>query len=498
MKKIIGLAATGILVLALASCGGEKKDEKAFVSLDINPDIELIVDSDRKVIDFYAANNDAKVMLHGEDLKGMTLDAAISEVAKLSIDLGYMDDDNKVLEYTISSNMSSKKIGMIESSINGSFDKEAKKANLDIKCKMEPSFTLERKLLDLKERYKENKDIQALTFEKYKLVLAAMATDFTLKLEDAVKMDEMELIQIIEDGRDEAYNYATKAYNEAMAYADKAYNVAKSAFTTTAYSSYYIKNYKTHKVNYGMIYGTYQASHATLKGILKTSYLVESYSKKILSNEDVVKLVEKMKEAKLIASNEMEDLKDENGNITIDSINAYLDKKIKNIEDPDLQSSLLELTAELNGLEKNIEALIESLATEHEGEIKAIATSLKGVVLALSSIGVALIPDDIKAIVDEYKNELNELSDVLSAGINGEMTLDNMKDYIKIIEEKENKVLNRINSDLTKEEKEELEAILNKSDKAYNDAKETLKKALESAKAKSDLELDSLKKKLIK
>ena len=500
MKKLMCLLTASIAALGLCSCsGGEKKEEKAFVSLDINPDVELVVDSDNRVVDFYASNDDAKIMLHGEDsLKGMTLDAAVGEIARLSIDLGYMSEENHVLEYTISSNMSSKKLGKLEASINGSFDKEAKKANLDISCKMEPTFTLERQLNELKRKYPDNPDIQKLTEADYKLIIAAMASDFTLTLEEACKMDALELIGVIEENRDEAYNYATKAYNEIMLQADKAFMTFQSGYRSLCYNSFYVKNFKDHKVNYGLIYSTYQASRLSLEGILKGAYLVEKYTKEILTEEQITEITEAMIEAKLLVKEEINELKDANGNITMDSINAYLDKRIKNIEDEDLKASLSNLVKEVNTLEGNINALVQSIANEHKDELNAIATSLKSVVAALGGVAAAMLPDDIKAIIEAYKSELNTLANVITSGCKGEITLDNMKEYINKLEDKENEALAQINKDLSDEDKEAINVALNKQDEAYNNAKKALDEALASAKRASDKRLNDLKAELSK
>ena len=93
MKKILGkLAAGGValgLCLSVAACnvggisdgsstssGTAQAAANTYLVLDINPTVELLV-SEGKVVGVKAGNDDAGVLLSGEDLTGLTVEQVI-------------------------------------------------------------------------------------------------------------------------------------------------------------------------------------------------------------------------------------------------------------------------------------------------------------------------------------------------------------------------------------------------------------------------------------
>ncbi len=495
-KRILGttvLCATACL--ALAGCGQKGEEKETFVSLDINPAIELVVDENNVVVDAYATNTDAKVLFHGEKtLEGMKIDAAIGEIAKLSIDLGYLDEENKVIEYTMSSNLSSKKLGSLEASISGSFEKAALEANLEVKVDSKGTFTLERQLEHVKAKYPDNKDVQEMDEAKYKLVLAAMTSDFTLTFEEAVKLTPHELIDLIQEKRDEAFNIATEVYNKALGVADFTYGYARKAVERTAYTIACAVN--KDKVNYGTIYSIYGSSADSLELIVETAYRVEKYEKEILSDEQVQAIVEEIKAAGLKLDEKLECLKDENGNITMASINAYLNKVFKN-SDPEVQAAIENLTQSLNELEDSVNALVESIANEHKDEITAVVNSINDTIKSLKVLGYTLLPEEVKEVINAYCAELQVLVDTLKAGLNGEITLENVKEYVNNLRAEEAKALIKINESLTDEQKKIIADTLATMDEQCEAAKKVMEKALLSAKEASDKQLADMRAELL-
>ena len=89
MKKInkvlllTALAAVG--TGALSSCSfinnSQNKEKVSYVNVNINPDLELIVDSDNKVVKVIGSNQDARVLLYGEaNLEGLDIEVAIDKI----------------------------------------------------------------------------------------------------------------------------------------------------------------------------------------------------------------------------------------------------------------------------------------------------------------------------------------------------------------------------------------------------------------------------------
>ena len=108
MKKLFTLILISLFTLGLVSCAliPEKEEGKSYVSLGINPSIELIVDANEEVLEVYATNDDAKVLLYEEvNLVGMDLEEALKVITDLSIEYGYLEEDNKVIDFSISSTL---------------------------------------------------------------------------------------------------------------------------------------------------------------------------------------------------------------------------------------------------------------------------------------------------------------------------------------------------------------------------------------------------------
>ncbi|MDD4840219.1 MAG: hypothetical protein PHE93_06115 [Clostridia bacterium] len=77
----------------------DKPVSDTYLSIDINPSIEIVADSSDIVKEARALNADATLLLYGENLVGMTLEDAATRVVTLAVELGYIDasaTDNEV------------------------------------------------------------------------------------------------------------------------------------------------------------------------------------------------------------------------------------------------------------------------------------------------------------------------------------------------------------------------------------------------------------------
>ena len=99
MKKLIKLTAAFLALAMVATFGvacAPKGEEKAvsYVAVDVNPSISLALDKKNRVVSVYAANEDAQVLLYGEELEGLSAEDALEKIAELSFELGYLDETN--------------------------------------------------------------------------------------------------------------------------------------------------------------------------------------------------------------------------------------------------------------------------------------------------------------------------------------------------------------------------------------------------------------------
>jgi hypothetical protein len=75
------------------------KVANAYVTLDINPSVEIMTDESGLVCDVNPLNSDADLLLVDADLKGKTIEEVIDELVDTATDLGYITetDDNAVV-----------------------------------------------------------------------------------------------------------------------------------------------------------------------------------------------------------------------------------------------------------------------------------------------------------------------------------------------------------------------------------------------------------------
>jgi hypothetical protein len=103
MKKIKFVLSFIVLFAVVATIMGCEStlqaEEATYVTIDINPSVELIVSPNDKVIEANALNEDAEVLLAELDLIGMDLDEAIDLIIETSIELGYISVDEDTETY---------------------------------------------------------------------------------------------------------------------------------------------------------------------------------------------------------------------------------------------------------------------------------------------------------------------------------------------------------------------------------------------------------------
>ncbi len=103
MFKKLGMIIVGItLVVGVSACTDASEVEAAetYVSIDINPSIEFIVDENDVITSYNLLNEDAEIICVDVDFIGMTIEEASELFVQLAAEAGYIDvssDDNAVL-----------------------------------------------------------------------------------------------------------------------------------------------------------------------------------------------------------------------------------------------------------------------------------------------------------------------------------------------------------------------------------------------------------------
>lgn len=487
-KKILSVAAlacVSAMCLSFVACTPSEKDAEAvsFVSLDINPSIEITLDKNDKVLSVYGANEDGQVLLYGEEgLVGVKVETAVGKITELAVGLGYLDEDNIVVETSVSTAESEGE--ELREKINAKITLTAGLFDLDVVCEGEGTYSLQRKLESLKEQYPDLAAVQSLTVEKLKLVLSAVETG-AVTVEEAVEMTNKELIAVISEAHVAMVEYATEAYNKAVSVAQAAYDQALGNALDGIYLSYYM-SHNPSTAYYGAIYQAYRSSARTLNAIADSIGYVQNVSKVVLTDEQT---------AVVAAALGVEDttvLQDSDGNVTIKSVEAYADKLFKNKkEEIGTKENKKLLTETLRSIESEIRESIDEIAQTYEPQIAAVTGIVKSTAEQFKGM---LYNPTISEKVKELITECSEISDEIEAlTADGDLTAEEIRLLAEKLEEKAQAVLDIMESELSEEELAEIAALQEKAIATISNAKEQYEDAIEQAAAQAKQRLQELK-----
>ena len=180
--KVLALMLSMLLCAPLLfSCGETKNDDNVSrMTIDINPSVEFIVDSENKVVTATALNDDGAVILAGETFVGMTSEEAAALVVSIATDQGYLVKG-------------SAEVGKNEIKISVTGDEAVAK---DLYNKVSAKI----------EKFVKSHELEAAVVKAEALgheALAQMAAHVTagLEYEDALEMSDEELLRLIKLSR---------------------------------------------------------------------------------------------------------------------------------------------------------------------------------------------------------------------------------------------------------------------------------------------------------
>ena len=498
MKKQImavsALLCAGAMTFSLAACnaGNSEAEAASFVSLDINPSIELTLDRNNKVLSVYGGNEDGQVLLYNEeDLVGKDVEAAVEKITSLAVKYGYLDEDNKVVETSVTSAKANKAQGLLDK-VNAKVTATADGLNLSVKCEgVDEAFSLARKLDRIKKQYPDNAAVQSLTPEKLKLVLSA-TEDGTISLEAAVELDTSELIDRVSKAHKEIEEYATVAYREAKAAASAVYDMAVGDASDAIYTSYYAVKHPMNSY-YAFSYTGYKYSARTLNATANALVYVEKACDYPLNGEQINAAAEA-----LGITENIDVLKNSDGEITVNSIYAYADKAFKNSEAAaEIENIKAQLNAALDEVEGQLQEKVDELSAKYETEIAAVKEKLDAVAGQINTL-IAMVPENVKAQMQTIANDCKEIAvEVTEIVKDGKITADEVRALAAKLDEKAAETLAKIEADMTEEELAEVKELQDKAVNALTTAKAQLEKALSDAETQAKAKLEELKTKRI-
>jgi len=173
------------------------QEDLTYVSISINPEIELFIDEQEVVTDVVNINDDAAVITSDLDLVGKNLDDAVDNIVDAAVDTGYIDeyaDDNEIIVTTIN-------------------DNEVKRKTLEERVTRRINRRLEQResyaviVTDgLNEDLKEQANKYNVSNGKMLLINKAVTLNENLKVEDLVDKSIFEIQKLIKEARRKTVN----------------------------------------------------------------------------------------------------------------------------------------------------------------------------------------------------------------------------------------------------------------------------------------------------
>ncbi len=463
----------------------EADDACSFVSIDINPEISLTVDENDVVVTVYGENEDGKVLLYEETAKivGKDVETAVDTIVDLAIEYGYLTEENKVVGTTVSS-ADDEKIQALLNKVNGKITASAKKSGLTVEIDPEGAFSMLRDLEELKAKYPDNTAVQSLTVSKFQLALSASESG-DISLIGAVELDDEELIEMIAESHSKMEAFVTESYlkakSEAMAIYDKVAGLAIDG----VYSKYYFDNAMAHVTTcyYGPVYLMYSATARGFDAIADAMEYADEYVDYELTPEQVTTVMSglQIQDRTLI--------EDVDGKVTIDSIEAYADKELKNMDKgAEYDAYKAQIASVLGDMEAGMKATAQEMLNTYVPTIKALMSEMEIYVNALETLKTyPMVSGKVEEYVNDYRTLVGEVSSAIDGNVLG-LTADEFRAKVDELKEKAEGVLELIEEDLSDAEEEAVEALIEAKlaeIKAQREAlEETLKGLEESAKSR--------------
>ncbi len=457
MKKTVAIIAVVAMILGATACfvGCDNSKEAVattYVSMDINPSIRFVLDQNEKVISYSCENEDACILLYGEAVIGLDISQAAQKIMDLAVEMGYLTQDNCGVQVVVASDKSKVESKILDK-IQVVVENTDNKLSFDINYNKEGSFVLNYQLAKLKEKYPDNQDYQNLTAGKLRLVYSAMAVDYSLKMDDAVKMSSSQLLAIVDDAYSQLEEYSTKAFEEAKRAAEQVYQAAVSATQEAVYIAKYVE-YKG-IVEGGLAvaeYGGLSVASKSIDILAKSLILAENVADKILQSEETMAIAEAL-------GVDIDELKDEQGNVTVGSIEAYVDKVAKNTADNMTQEMRSKLNQAVESLEEyKLELQDKPLSQDVVAKIQSLLANIK----------------------------INDIDFV-------DFTIEDLKEIAVELDEKATAIKAKMDASLTQEQIEEIQTAQKQAVEKLDGALEQYNQAVDKAAQEAKAYLQSLK-----
>lgn len=462
MKKFLSLILVLTFAISLFSCQIvptedpkdplEKEDvgnAVAFVTVDINPSIEITLDEDGTVASVYGANEDGQVLLYGEAevIVGLNYEDAVEYITNLAVELGYLDAETG----TINTSVVADDLAFAEelqSKLGDRIKATATENGITIDIDTSDPFSLLCELEELKAKYPDRTEVQDLTPTEYKLALTLSERE-DISIIAALEYDSTEMIERISKAHSKLESYATEAYLAAKREATRIFEKSMGVLIAGAYNEVYLKNPMAHldTFYYGAIYQAYATTAITYRSVYEIKMFGDSVA--VYQPDDAT--VEAIKaELQLTDTTPLEN---EEGEITLDSLIAFCDDFVANNEVPeDVQREIRIILADAKAAaelaNKATTAMYATDMASLKTKIETVVTTINGAYSAVKLI----MNDEQKAEFEACLADLALVEAKVEEIMEGGVTLSEVEVLATEAEEMAAEMLVKIEADLSTDE----------------------------------------------
>lgn len=476
-KKFISIALTGALAsTAFVACQPEKTSAESMVSIDVNPSVSLVLDQNDKVLSVIAENEDAQIMIYETDFSGMTVEAATKKLADLAVEYGYLSESNRGVSVTAQGEVD---LSKVQEAVKNSFS-QAANGEYTVNVTTDGLFSVNRELSMINEEYNLN-----LTVGEYELIVRAQAADKSLTVEAAANMTTEDLLEIVYTHADEFKPYMTEAYEETKKSAINAYYKAKDELLTGLYIAPYLNilNWTKYDLQNALFYQMYSANAVALEaGIFLAEAAAKAAEKVAIPETAQNAIAEKLgitEEAALAQFKE--DVKGENGVVTLASLEDYLNTYFKNMTADEREAAKAKFDEVMSIAKAQAEAVYAQVDTALQGALGTTIEEIGANVDKMLGDLPAGLQTKAQMFVDEFKTTLGDLA----TAVQNKEPLEAAYEARDTFNVKREEKLSAIKAELSESDLKAVEATIEAVNNMLSGFETTMKNKIAQAEAKA-------------
>lgn len=437
----------------------------SYVGIDVNPSLSLVLDQNEKVMSVVAENEDAQILLYEESIVGLSVEDAVQKIADLSVELGYLTENNRGVNVTVEGDLNAQ---TITATVESSFEKAAVDENFDLNFTTEGTFSALRELKAINEEY----DLE-LSLGEYEMIKDAQSVDKALTVDEAEKLSTEQLLAIIDQKSEEVAPYATAAYEHAKALALYTYQEAKASLIDKLWCVPYVNVFKYPNLT-GLTYNLYSDSARALAMALDgVEIVIETKENTEVSGETVESIAVKLNLSDEDKQAYLAEITVD-GKVTVASLESYLNAYFKNMT-ADERAAAGEL---MNAVMADVQTVVSQIDATIDEEVK---TQFATIVNDLNGC----IPDEMKLLANAYITEFKTVVTEISESVNGKEPLPAAYAALETLEENKERVYQAMRTEL--EEGGDLQSV-EANIQAVNEQFAVLESNLNNAIAKAEQE----------